>query len=540
MSRLVTMPDGRQYVNGRLVGRVPMNNTLQPRPRVSSNLGPISVRGPNLSSIQNQLRQRPVLGRGGSASRIGPSGGRGSSSRSSRSRGGTGIGSGSMSGYPQALGSALSQLTGAVGRAESQGATDLSNMQTSAARMIRNQESGIGATISANLEKMKGLYGQQYDLQKDLIGKSAQAEAESLGRTAEITGNVLAGQKGYIDEIYARERPGYEAALTAQQQEVSNIASQTAASQTQVVDDMVSQGRMDIDQATSLKTQEKERLMASIGQYGQQATNMLQKQLADSLERASAFKKGANQEIENQFLDQLGQLNVAGAKGGFSSPQNAEQTKLLTNKLKASVDVEGKVATLQEAASQSFTQAGLQVLGNVQAGEQTAGQWGMQIANEAMNSRTALGQLAGQAKVATLGNLGTSLTAASNRRHDKVSEFIAKHVSDHINYKTQMNVAEMARANLIAGLDRQIIERANDRQLTALGAVTNNIAGATERAGNQKVEAIKKFYDDYLSLIKDITQSKLELRRDATRMRVEAEKLRFQGIQDIQDRRGRA
>ena len=453
----------------------------------------------------------------------------------------TGIGAGS---YPQAVGASVKKQQDRINKGLMAQHRDIDIMLAQGGEHTQGNLKSVTEMADKNLATQKGLYGEQYNLQKDLIGQSAEAEAAAVQRTEQRTGEVLEGQKklqptGYIDQLYGRERPGYEANLQAQRDEIGKIATQTAQSQSQVMDEMVAQGRMDVDEATALKTQEKENFLAQLGQYDQRATNMLQKQLADSLERASAFKEGADQEIENQFLDQLGQLNVAGAKGGFSSPQNAQQTKLLTNRLKASVNVNEKVATLQQAASTAFTQAGLQVLDNVKTGAQTAAQWGMQIANEAMNEKTALGKLSAQSKVTTLGNLGTALTAAANRHRDGVSEWIAKHVADHINYKTHMNTAEMARANLIAGLDRSVVERATERQLNALGKVTDNIAKATEKAGDLKVATLSKYYDDYLKLIESVTRMRLDIRRDATQAFIGAEKDRMEAITGIQqDRRG--
>ena len=302
---------------------------------------------------------------------------------------------------------------------------------------------------------------------------------------------------------------------------------------------MVASGRADIDEATAAKTQEKQNFLDAVGIYSQQGMNMLHQQLANSLKNAQGFKEGAEAQIDQQFNDQAAMNLVAGAKGGFSSPQNAQQTMLLANKLKAQVNVNEKVATLNQAATQGFTQSGMQVLSNVLGGQKEAAMWGGKIAQEALSERSALGKMAGQAKVQTLTNLGNTLVAASNRKHDAVSGFIAKHVSDHINYKTQMNAQEIARTNLIAGLDRATILRANDRQLTALGKVTDNIAKATEKHGDLKVKSLSKYYTDYLNLMKDIMDKRINIEQESLRQNTKIEEARLAGVHNIQGARER-
>ena len=182
-------------------------------------------------------------------------------------------------------------------------------------------------------------------------------------------------------------------------------------------------------------------------------------------------------------------------------------------KLESTIGVDEKVATLKNSATQAFTQGSMGVLSQVLGGQEKAAQWGDQIASQALDAKTALGKMSAQSKVQTLANLGNALTNAANAKYDKTAAWFEKNVVDKINFKKDLSQADIARANMLAGLDIETVRRANDNQRTALEKLTDKMSAAFDKETDVKIASIQKYNTDYLRLITDIARMRTDLLR---------------------------
>tara|TARA_R100000152_G_C6780071_1_gene212395 strand:- start:1204 stop:2892 length:1689 start_codon:yes stop_codon:yes gene_type:complete len=475
------------------------------------------VRGPDLGHAANARRQREAQIRANQRNaRL-----RASIARSrSFAPGVTGLNDGRQRGYGRpsggtsggrtSLGNTQSSINNANAYITGLNTMGTSNLNATTLQVRGEAQRGRETAV----EMAKGAYGQL----SGHIGSSLASERQAAARAGSTTQQAINRMNtmqpnSYIDQVYGRHSPGYMANLANQQTEVSNLARENAAQQTNVMDQMVAQGRADIDQTTETRLAEKQNYLNAVGAFSQQGMNFLSQQFNSALEQASAFGKSAKAKIDELANDQIAQAQIARSASGFQGGANTQQVLANARKLESTIGVDEKVATLKNSATQAFTQGSMNVLSQVLGGQEKAAQWGDQIASQALDAKTALGKMSAQSKVQTLANLGSALTNAANAKYDKTAAWFEKNVVDKINFKKDLSQADIARANMLAGLDIETVRRANDNQRTALEKLTDKMSAAFEKESDIKVASIQKYNTDYLRLITDIARMRTDLLR---------------------------
>ena len=311
---------------------------------------------------------------------------------------------------------------------------------------------------------------------------------------------------GYIDELYAREKPKFDAVQQERFDTASQLAQNYGQELKQIYGDAKEEELANIAQVKQESTAVVEDFMKNIGQFKQQQTNVLEKAYADKVAANEKFGQSAKEANKQALFDMLGTIGQNTAGGGFSPQMQAvaQQSKALAQRLNQDLAIEEKQAALASQITDGFTRATQALGASVLGSQQNATNMINNIIKQAGDKKTVLGKQTADALATTVTNMNNALLQASNYKQDQAANWIKQHIVDKIGWDRNFREKDIVLAQTLGGMDVETVRQAGREKLQAVVDKVNKVAQLFSDNANTRIEIHREYYQQLMQAYQNL------------------------------------